>query len=224
MVAINPFSALSNVGQAGQDRDTIAGNFDTFMRLLTTQLQNQNPMDPLDMNQFTQQLVQFAEAEQTVKLNEGMEQMVQLTAANTINNAVGYIGKEVTTSGSSAQLRDGQASWALTLADDSPEATITVENENGNAVYTETGPLSEGTQVFNWDGRTNTGGFAPDGTYTLSVVAGDGSGGTVETTTATSGIVDGVDMSGEEPVLLSGGWEIRLQDIESIKDPASDDE
>lgn len=224
MVEINPFSALSKIGQANQDRSTIAGNFDTFLKLLTTQLQNQNPMDPLDMNQFTQQLVQFAEAEQSVKLNENMERMVQLSAANAINNAVGYIGKEVTTSGSSAQFKDGEASWAVTLADDSPEATITVENENGTPVYTETGPLSAGTQVFTWDGRTNAGGFAPEGTYTLSVVAGDGNGGTIETTTATSGIIDGVDMSGDEPVLLSGGWEIRLEDIESIKDPASDNE
>ncbi|GAB4237953.1 MAG: flagellar hook capping FlgD N-terminal domain-containing protein [Methyloligellaceae bacterium] len=217
MVAINPFSALSSVGQAANDRISIAENFDTFLSLLTTQLQNQNPLDPLDMNQFTQQLVQFTEVEQSVKLNENLEQMVQLTAANTITNAVGYIGKQVTTSGATAQLRGGTAAWTVTLEADSPSTVFTVKNSSGVPVYTETKPVSGGSHVFAWDGRTDTGTRAPDGVYTLSVVAQNDNGSTLNATTEASGIIDGVDMSGDEPVLLSGGWEIRLEDITSIK-------
>lgn len=222
MVQINPFSALSNIGQAGNDRQSIAEDFDTFLSLLTTQLRNQNPLDPLDMNQFTQQLVQFTEVEQSVKLNENIEQMVQLSAATAINGAVGYIGKEVTTSGESAQFRNGGASWTVTLGADSPNATFTVKNESGVPVFTQSGPAPGGSNVFSWDGQTDNGTVAPEGTYTLSVVAENGSGGTIEATTAASGIVDGVDMSGDEPVLLVGGWEVRLADVISINDPQTE--
>lgn len=220
MVEISPFSALSNLGQAANDRIAIADNFDTFLTLLTTQLQNQNPLDPLDMNQFTQQLVQFTEVEQSVKLNENLEQMVQLAAANTITSAVGYIGKEVTTSGTSAQFQDGRASWTVTLGADSPSTTFTVKNADGVPVYSQTGSVAGGSSVFTWDGQTNTGVIAPEGTYTLSVVAEDGDGGTITASTAASGIVDGVDMSGDEPVLLVDGWQVRLEDILSINAPA----
>ncbi len=221
MVEINPFSALSNVGQAANDRASIAEDFDTFLTLLTTQLQHQNPLDPLDMNQFTQQLVQFTEVEQSVKLNQNLEQLVQLSAANTITNAVGYIGKEVTTSGATASLQGGQASWVYTLAADSPAATFTVLDSAGIPVFTQTSSLSSGSGSFTWDGRTSTGGIAPDGTYRLEITAVDGNGTGIEATTAVSGIVDGVDMSGDEPVLLIGGQRIRLDDIRAITAPAS---
>lgn len=216
MVQVNPFSALSNLGQASNDQASIAEDFDTFLSLLTTQLRNQNPLDPLDMNQFTQQLVQFTEVEQSVKLNKNIEQMVQLSAATAINGAVGYIGKEVTTSGESSQFRDGRASWTVTLAANSPNATFTIKNAAGVPVFTQTGPAPSGSSVFSWDGKTDTGLIAPEGTYTLSVIAENGNGGTIEASTAASGVVDGVDLSGDEPMLLVGGWQIRLSDIIAI--------
>lgn len=219
MLDVSPFSALSNIGAASNDRVSLADNFDTFLTLLTTQLQNQSPLDPLDTNQFTQQLVQFTEVEQSVKLNKNLEQIVALTAVNAITNAVGYIGKEVTTSGASSQLQNGAASWNVSLASDSPSATFTVRDEAGLQVYTETKQASAGTQDFNWNGQTDTGGLALDGTYTLSIVATNGIGGTVAATTESSGIIDGVDMSANEPVLLVGGRQIRLEDILSIKMP-----
>lgn len=220
---INPFSALSTLGQqSGTDRASIAEDFDTFLTLLTTQLKNQNPLDPLDMNQFTQQLVQFTEVEQSVKLNKNIEQMLQLTAATAINGAVGYIGKEVTTSGTTAQFRDGYASWTVTLAEDSPKTTFTVKNEDGIPVYTQTSAAPGGSAVFTWDGQTDTGVIAPEGSYTLSVIAEDGDGGTIEATTAASGIVDGVDMSGDEPVLLVSGWRVPLSDVISINMPPAE--
>ena len=222
MVEINPFSALSSLGQAANDRTAIAEDFDTFLSLLTTQLQHQNPLDPLDMNQFTQQLVQFTEVEQSVKLNQNLEQLVQLSAANTITNAVGYIGKEVTTNGTQATFQNGRASWVYTLAADSPEATFTVLDSDGIPVFTDTTSVSAGTGAFVWDGRTDTGRIAPDGTYSLQILAVDENGTAINAWTAISGIVEGVDMSGDEPVLLVGGQRIRLEDIGSISAPASE--
>lgn len=217
MVEINPFSALTTVGQAGSDRKTIADNFETFLTLLTTQLQNQNPLDPLDTNQFTEQLVQFTEVEQSVKMNENLETLAQLSAANTITNAVSYIGKEVTIGGKSAQFDGSFATWDANFGASSQAATFTVLDSNGAAVYSETRPVQAGITTYVWDGRTSQGGQAPSGTYTLSVRADNGNGGSVPVTTASNGLVEAVDLSGSEPVLSVGGRQVRLDEITAIK-------
>ena len=224
MVEINPFSALSSVGQASNDRKTIADNFETFLTLLTTQLQNQNPLDPLDTNQFTQQLVQFTEVEQSVKMNENLETLTQLSAANAITNAVTYIGKEVTISGKSAQFDGTFATWDANFAESSDAATFTILDSNGATVYSETRPVQAGITTFVWDGRTLQGGKAPSGTYTISVRAENGNGGTVPVTTAAFGIVEAVDLSGSEPVLTVSGREVRLDEITAIRAASNDDD
>ena len=81
------------------DAKTIAGNFDTFLQLLTTQLKNQNPLDPLDTNQFTQQLVQFSSVEQQLKTNDYPVGPGGSNANTVQTSAVNYIGKTVTASG-----------------------------------------------------------------------------------------------------------------------------
>lgn len=217
MLDVNPLSALSNIGRATEDRISIADDFDTFLTLLTTQLQNQNPLDPLDMNQFTQQLVQFTEVEQTVKLNGNLEKMVQLSAANTITNMVSFLGGEVTVDGETAELGDGPATWDYSVDEDSDGATFTVLNSAGVPVHSQTLPISAGTSRFTWDGNTNTGTVAPKGTYTLSVNAANSSGVALNVSTETVGIVQGVNMSGSEPTLLVNGKEIKLDQIKSVK-------
>src|SRR6266852_4379631 len=114
--AINNSTAASSSSSAtGVDKTTLAGNFQTFLTLLTTQLKNQNPLDPLDTNQFTQQLVQFAQVEQQLKQNE------QATTA------LAYVGHTVAVDGQTAALREGQATW--TFAAPKPvSATIAVKS------------------------------------------------------------------------------------------------
>src|ERR1700750_1997546 len=108
-------SSSSSSSVTGTDRATIAGNFDTFLSLLTTQLQNQNPLDPLDTNQFTQQLVQFSSVEQELKTNDFLSSLVQATLNSQNNAAVSYIGKTVTSTGIDSDLQNGQASWSFNL-------------------------------------------------------------------------------------------------------------
>lgn len=221
MVAINPFSALSStVGQSAKDDNSIAQNFQAFLSLLTTQLQNQNPLDPLDTNQFTQQLVQFSEVEQTLKTNENLEKLTSLAAANTITNAVGYIGKQVTADGATAKLENGLASWDYTVDGSSPAATFTVRDANGTTVYSETKSAS-GAGTFAWNGQRSNGGTAPPGEYTLSINAADGNGGKLDSSVSFSGVVDGVDMSGAEVVVLVGGRRVTLDQITGISLPSS---
>src|SRR6185295_18191553 len=97
----------------GIDKDTIAGNFQTFLTLLTTQLKNQNPLDPLDTNQFTQQLVQFAQVEQQLKSNDQLSTLVSLQKTAQSTQALEFVGKTVAVDGASTALANGSATWLL---------------------------------------------------------------------------------------------------------------
>jgi flagellar basal-body rod modification protein FlgD len=195
---------------------TIAGNFDTFLSLLTTQLKNQNPLDPLDTNQFTQQLVQFSSVEQQLKSNDFLQTLVQATQNSSNNAAVSYIGKTVTSSGVNSDLKNGQATWSFNL----PQAaavTVTIKDAKGNQVYTETGQVNAGNGQFNWDGTQTDGTTAPDGTYSISISGKNTQGAYVAVSTETTGTVTGVDLNGTEPSLIVGAQNVKLSDVTSVR-------
>ena len=98
--AINTASSSSSSSSAtGVDSKTLASNFTTFLQLLTTQLKNQNPLDPLDTNQFTQQLVQFAQVEQQLKSNDQLAALVSLQKTAQQTQALGFVGMTVAVDG-----------------------------------------------------------------------------------------------------------------------------
>lgn len=214
---IGGISSLSSLGQAAADRKSIADNFDSFLQLLTTQLRNQNPLEPLDTNEFTNQLVQFSTVEQNIKTNENLESLLQLSSANVASTAVSYIGKSVSADGVNAQLKGGKASWTFTLAESAQDTTITVKNANGTPVYTEKGKTQAGTHVVNWNGISTDGVKQPDGNYTVEIVAKDANGNTIEAKTASGGVVESVDLSGVDPVLkLVDGTTLPLSSVRYI--------
>src|SRR5579883_1248823 len=157
---------------------SLAGNFDTFLQLLTTQLQNQNPLDPLDTNQFTQQLVEFASVEQQVNTNSNLQTLISLQQTTEATAALELVGAKVTISGNSATLSNASgspATWSLTTSAPAT-GTVTITNASGQTVYTGTTSLTAGTQAYTWNGRGNNGVTWPEGTYTLSINATGASG------------------------------------------------
>jgi len=213
-------SGVSSNGSSGTSTlssdTTIAGNFNTFLSLLTTQLQNQNPLDPLDTNQFTQQLVEFSSVEQQLKSNDYLSTLVQATQNSANNAAVSYIGKTVTASGVDSDLKNGQATWSFSLPS-AANVTVTIKDANGNQVYTETGSLGAGQGQFNWDGTETDGSTAPAGTYSISINAKDSSGQYVAASTETTGTVTAVDLTGTEPSLTIGSQTVKLSDVTSVR-------
>src|SRR3954466_13935150 len=97
----NPASAASTTGL---DKDTIAGNFQTFLSLLTTQLKGEDPLSPLDTNQFTAQLVQFAQVEQQLKSNDQLATLVSLQQTAQNSQALQFVGETVGVKGATAAL------------------------------------------------------------------------------------------------------------------------
>lgn len=219
MVEINPFSALSDLGNTSNTRASIADNFDTFLTLLTTQLKNQNPLEPLDTNQLTQQLVQFTEVEQAVQQNENLESLIRLSTANAVTNVVGFLGGEITLSGETAELKNGTATWNYELDAAADNTSFTIRDSNGVPVFTNSGAAPAGRNTFIWNGQTDTGLPAPEGDYTLTVTAIDSSGTAINVTTQIVGIVDGVNFKGSEPLLLMGNREVKLDEIISVTLP-----
>jgi len=202
------------------DRASIAQNFDAFLLLLTTQLKNQSPLDPLDTNQFTQQLVQFASVEQQLKSNDTLNALLTSLRASTASTAASFGGMTVTADGATARLASGKAEWMINPAR-AAQATITIVDSKGSIVASDKLVLSAGAQRFTWTGRTSTGAQAPEGDYTINVSAQDATGQGVSVKTELSGKVDAVDMSDATPVLVIGGSRVPLGNVRSISRPTT---
>src|SRR6476619_1219812 len=127
------------------DKTTLAGNFNTFLTLLTTQLRNQNPLDPLDTNQFTQQLVQFASVEQQINMNQQLTSLVSLQKATQTTSAMSFLGATATVDGTTTKLANGAASWSLSV-DKPSTATINIKSATGELADSGSCPLNPGAQ------------------------------------------------------------------------------
>jgi flagellar basal-body rod modification protein FlgD len=219
-MTVSGVGSSSSSSSSTIDRQTIANNFDTFLQLLTTQLKNQNPLDPLDTNQFTQQLVEFSGVEQQLKTNDFLSSLVQANANTTNSNAVGYIGKTVTASGVRSELVNGKAQWQFNIAD-AATVTVNIKDANGNTVYTEKGNMQGGSGTFTWDGTDTEGNTQPAGTYSISMQAVTSEGKTINVSTETTGVVTGVDFTGSEPVLLVGNSRLNLSGVTSVRTTTS---
>jgi flagellar basal-body rod modification protein FlgD len=198
----------------------IANNFTQFLQLLTTQLKNQNPLDPLDTNQFTQQLVQFAQVEQQLKANDQLASLVSLQQTAQQTQALGFVGNTVAVDGQTAQLKNSSAAWSFNITKPAT-ATFTVSNSTGQTVYSGTYTVQPGQQQFVWDGRGTNGTQYPDGSYKLSVAAKDANNETVAVATEILGIVDSVDLTKNPPVLSIGGQDFTLDKIKRVTRPTA---
>ncbi|KQP31769.1 flagellar hook capping protein [Methylobacterium sp. Leaf104] len=211
--------AASSTGSSGTTKTSqqeLAGNFTQFLTLLTTQLKNQNPLDPMDTNQFTQQLVQYAGVEQQLKSNDRLDSILSNAKSSSAASATGFIGQQITANGTTTALKDGAASWTLTPARAAKQATMTISDAKGNVVATQTKALTAEAQSFTWDGRTSSGFTAPNGTYAIKVDAVDATGAKIKVDTKVSGTVDSVDLSGSEPVLLVGKSRVPVSTVQDI--------
>src|SRR5437773_4357611 len=171
-VTNNATSAATST--TGVDKNTLAGNFQTFLTLLTTQLKNQNPLDPLDTNQFTQQLVQFAQVEQQLKQNEQLATLVSIEKTAQSTTALAFVGQNVTVDGQTAKLKNSSATWSFQVPKPI-SATVAIKNTTGQTVYSGGFTMDTGLQTFSWDGRDNTGTLWPDGKYTIAITGKDAS-------------------------------------------------
>lgn len=210
----NYVASSSSATSTGTSTPGIADNFQTFLTLLTTQLKNQSPLAPLDTNQFTQQLVQFAGIEQQMKGNSALTSLVSIEKSAQSTQALAFVGQSVAIDGSTAHL-NGTATWTLNAAKDS-STTVTITSSTGATAYSGPYTLKQGNANFVWDGRGNDGSTWPAGAYKISVVGTDSTGANVAVSTEVQGVVDSVDLTASPPLLSIGGQNYTTDQVKRI--------
>ncbi|MGL4241003.1 MAG: flagellar hook assembly protein FlgD [Beijerinckiaceae bacterium] len=223
--------------QGDKDRKTIAQNFDAFLSLLTTQLKNQSPLDPLDANQFTQQLVQFSSVEQQLKTNDYLAAMAKSFgsgsggggAGGKLNaaSAASLIGVQVSADASTQRLSkvpgsatEVYATFPVRTQANYSNYQVTIADEQNNVVWSGPWtPTGAGEQAFVWDGR-RTGGGVVDTTKKYNIqVTGElqGSNGQRSVmSTERTGVVTSVDLSGVEETVTFGSFSVPISQIKKV--------
>ena len=194
-------TARTTAGRTG-----LVSNFETFLQLLTTQLKNQDPLSPLDSNEFTAQLTQMSGVEQQLLTNDLLTSLLAAQQSGGLSGASNYIGKDATAAWSATALTDGKAQWSYELGTAAGAVKLDVLDGTGRVVWTGEGPSrTEGVSDFVWDGKTNAGAQLPDGgVYTLRVAAQNANGGVVDSQVLTRGRVTGVELYDGQPYLAIG--------------------
>jgi len=215
-------SALGTTSSTSSSSDTatskLAKNFDNFLKLLTTQLQYQDPLSPMDANQFTTQLVQFTQVEQSVKMNNQIESLIKVERASQALSAVTFIGTDVEAKGDQIPFNGTDpVTWHYNLAQSAQSVTLSIENSQGRMVRLISGEKAVGRHDLVWDGKDATGKLVPSGTYTLKVSATGERNALIETSVTREGRVSAVSTTSDGIQLFLGDVEFSLDDVLTIR-------
>lgn len=207
----------TDTSQAAGSRTRLSDNYDTFLVLLTAQLQNQDPLAPMDSTQFTQQLVQFSQVEQQIRTNEQLEGLVGQYQAASAGAALSYLGKDAIISANETYLAGGSANWAYRLPEAATEMTVSVKDMQGRTVYSSTTEArGAGEHLFTWDGVKNDGSTAADGVYRIVIDAKNATGTSLTPTISVRETIMGVDFTGASPVVITPSGTRDLSTIRSV--------
>ena len=225
VAAANQKNGFSADGTSADSGDSLSGNFSFFLQMLTTQLTNQDPTQPMDTSQMSTQLAQFSSVQQQVDTNTKLDTLIANGTKGQQGTAVGYIGHEVESEGDTGNVFGGQGAFAYVLPSAAATATVTIKDASGNTVFSGSGTTDAGRNILVWDGvNSTTGAQEPDGTYTLSVSATDASGNAITADTRAVGIVSAVetDSSGNLVLDLAGGSgsTMNFSDVLAVREPS----
>ena len=216
-VTIN--SALLGSQQSDASQSALAEDFNDFLSLLTTQLQNQDPLDPLDSSQFTDQLVAFTQAEQQINTNQKLDSLIALGLGDSFSASQSYIGSEVSYVSTEFEHTGAPSRIRYSLPETASLSNIFVLNEAGEVVYSADGIQTAGVHEFVWNGELDGGGIAVPGTYQIRVDALNANEDPIQTTTVVSGIVRGTESQNGQIFLLIGDRAVPLSNILNTSQP-----
>ncbi len=192
---------------------------DDFLKLLITQLQNQDPLKPMDNQEFAAQLAQFNSLGQLIEINDKLGGLQNGQGSLSQYNAASLIGKEISSVGNKINLSSGSpATIGFQLGAHAARVIVGVFNSAGDLVRRiDAGALSSGPRSVPWDGRDSAGQPLPAGVYGFEIDAVDGIGKSVPTSGKIQGLVTGVRLDGAEPVLEIGSLEVPLSGVTAVR-------
>jgi flagellar basal-body rod modification protein FlgD len=210
-------AALKTQGTSPRAGSSVLGK-DDFLKLLVTQLRHQDPLSPLDQNEFIAQTAQFGSLEQLQNIRSVLEAQQALSGVSSLTQAANFVGRQIQ-SNTAQVVFDGKGSVTLpfTLTGDAADVYVEILNAGGQVVkIIRTGSLAAGAQGVSWDGRTASGSPLSPGSYSYRVTALDQQGQRTNRAVAVSGVVESVMVENGQPVLLVNGQTVRLTDVMAI--------
>jgi flagellar basal-body rod modification protein FlgD len=219
---VDAMNAVSDT-QSAQAKSKLDEDLNQFLNLLVTQLQNQDPLDPLDANEFTSQLVQFASVEQQIYQNSNLEKLLNLQETNQISQMVDFIGNRVEFEGQELPVENGNAQFTYTMPVGVREGTINIANSAGLNVFYADANLEPGKHTFDWNGLDKYGQQVPDGTYTILVSGKDAFGKLLPPQQYTVfGTVTGAGIdNGATKLFVGDDIEVDIETILAVKKPTA---
>ncbi len=196
-------------------QQSLAGDQQTFLKLLTAQLKNQDPLSPLDANQFTQQLVVMTGVQQQIMTN----QLLQQIASNGSSvDPIGMIGKSVTATTPNSTLKAGKADWSYDLDGAAAAVKLEVVDDLGRTVWAkDMGAQGKGAQSLSWDGKNAAGKqLADGGVYSLKVTALDAAGADIASRISQTGVVSSVETQNGKTLINLNGVKVSLSDVTAV--------
>jgi flagellar basal-body rod modification protein FlgD len=197
----------------------LSGNYSNFLTLLTTQLQNQDPLSPMDTNQFTQQLVEFSSVEQQINGNKKLDQLISLQSTANAYGAVGFVGTTISANSDQLPLQNGGARFDYTIEHATSAATLKIMDSSGNIVMLKQVDGTVGTHPVQWDGTDYFGNQLKDGQYSVSVSYQDANGTSYDAPTTTYGVVDSAQIDNGAVSLKLGNVTIPLDQVTGVTRP-----
>ncbi|HVI87734.1 MAG TPA: flagellar hook assembly protein FlgD, partial [Dongiaceae bacterium] len=211
-------------GSSSSTTDDIKGLNDTynqFLLLLTKQLQNQDPLNPMDTAQFTNQLVQFSSVEQQINQNKRLDQLINLQSSTNTYAAANFLGREVAVNSDQLALKDGKATFQYTIENQGTKALLRIADAKGNLVAIQEANSGVGTYQVNWNGTDASGNQLPDGQYQVSVEYEDANAKSYSAPITVYGVVDSADVKDGQVSINVGSVNYPIDQIEKIVQPST---
>ena len=224
--AINSQNTQSVLDKINNSRTSLANNEQTFLSLLTTQLKNQDPLQPTDTNQMTQQITSMTGGEQQLVTNDLLAALVGMNTGTGLSEGVGMMGKIVTATTDTSTLQNGSATFSWTQPGASTSLQVDIKNAAGKVVRTLTpDDQKSGSHTITWDGKDDSGAQLPDGgVYTIAVTAKGGDGKDIKATNVkgrTTGLVSAIDNSTGNPMVIIDGVSIPVDNVIGVSNTAA---
>ncbi len=208
-------SAASATPSTPNALTSLSSNFQDFLGLLMTQLQNQDPTSPMDTNQFTSELVQFTGVQQQINTNASLTQLIQLTQGGEMLQASSIVGKQVDVQSNQLPLQNGSAEVQYTTTSAEP-VSISVYNNSGVQVQNVSLNAQSGTNTWTWNGTDSSGATMPNGTYTVAVVGANPDGSTTALPFTVVGTVTGVQSNSSGMQVDLGGLTTGFSNVQQV--------
>jgi flagellar basal-body rod modification protein FlgD len=195
MTTINTASGIQNLisGTGGAALSKTSADFNMFLKMLTTQMQNQDPLDPMDSSEYTQQLVQYSQVEQSIQQTGALKDILSRLSTQEMSQAAGFIGREAQfDSNLSGLAGTSPAHWTYSVSRRAATLTATITDASGKVVDTRALNPANLSGRVSWDGTLAGGAKAADGPYAMTVQAFDSAGVSIPVSVGSIGIVNDV--------------------------------